>query len=271
MQQATIMGGADLSSGLELKPTSAPPSVEGLDEDEAVEAMVEWFHKNFEDPAQETPYESAEGGYLYIWGGPYDAREELGDAFPEADEAAIERAIDEIQSDGLFDWAPAGIRIQPDDLPGEDDVEPPSLEERLAALGGQLDRIEQHINYWRDRNPQIGHNGPPDEFLLEPDDADLVAAEVSVAEVRAELAKPDRADSADPEVVERAESNFRKLAAKILGWIKVAGGALVLGIVGGVGKVIGEDIARDPQAFWVVLDQAASTLSAWVAHLGAIF
>lgn len=254
-----------MSSGLELKPTSEPPSVEGFDEDEAVEAMVEWFHANFEDPAQETPYESAEGGYIYIWGGPYDAQEELVDAFPEADEAAIERAVEEIQSDGLFDWAPAGNRIQPDD-----EEDPPSLEERLDALGGQLDRIEQHIAYWRGRAPQIGHNGPPDEFRLEPGDANLAAAEASVVEVRAELVKPDRAETADPEIVARAESNFRKLAGTILGWIKAAGGALVIGVIGGVGKVIGEDIAKDPHAFWQILDQAASTLSVWAAHLGAI-
>ena len=39
------------------------------------ELMIEWFNQNFEDPAERTPYESAEGGYQWIWGGPYDARE----------------------------------------------------------------------------------------------------------------------------------------------------------------------------------------------------
>jgi hypothetical protein len=45
------------------------------------EYMHHWFHRNFEDPVQETPYNSQEGGYLYIWGGPYDAREQLYDEF----------------------------------------------------------------------------------------------------------------------------------------------------------------------------------------------
>ena len=63
-----------MSSGLERKETTEPPSLEGLDREARIEAMVEWFGDNFEDPAQETPYESAEGGYIYIWGGPYDAR-----------------------------------------------------------------------------------------------------------------------------------------------------------------------------------------------------
>ena len=59
-----------MSSGLELKDTSAPPSLDGLEREERVEAMVEWFLDNFEDPAEHTPHESAEGGYQYIWGGP---------------------------------------------------------------------------------------------------------------------------------------------------------------------------------------------------------
>jgi hypothetical protein len=28
--------------------------------------MRNWFYSNFEDPADNTPYESAEGGYIYI-------------------------------------------------------------------------------------------------------------------------------------------------------------------------------------------------------------
>lgn len=259
-----------MSSGLELKPTSEPPEIDWTDEDGAVEAMVEWFHANFEDPAQETPYESAEGGYQYIWGGPYDAAEELADAFPDADDELIARAVDEIQSDGLFDWAPAGIRIQPDDEPDDDDYRQP-LEARLEALGGQLDRIEQHIAYWRNRAPQMGHNGPPDEFRLEPDDEDLTAAEASVAEVRVELAKADRANTANAEVIEKAESAFKRLANKIFGWIKTGAGALVIGIIGGAGKHIGEEIAKDPQAFWNVLTEAGSTLADWAGHLTAMF
>lgn len=257
-----------MSSGLELKPTSTTPEIDWTDEDGAVEAMVEWFHANFEDPAQETPYETAEGGYQYIWGGPYDASEELWDAFSDARDELIARAVDEIQSDGLFYWAPTGIRIQPDDVPGDDDYQE-LLGARLDALGEQLDRIEQHIAYWRNRAPQIGHNGPPDEFRLQTGDADLAAAQASVAEVRLELAKPDRANTANAEVIERAEGAFKRLANKVWGWIKVGAGALVIGVFGGVGKHVGEAVAKDPQAFWNVLDQATSTLSHWAAHLGS--
>jgi hypothetical protein len=48
-----------------------------LDADEQAEAMKGWFRERYEDPAERTPYESAEGGYIWIFGGPYDAHEEL--------------------------------------------------------------------------------------------------------------------------------------------------------------------------------------------------
>ena len=259
-----------MSSGLELKPTSEPPEIDWTGEDEAIEAMVEWFHANFEDPAQETPYDSGDGGYQYIWGGPYEAAGELADAFPDAGDELISRAADEIQSGGLFDWAPAGSRVQPDDEPDDDDYREP-LEARLDALGGQLERIAQHIAYWRNRVPQMGHNGPPDEFRLDPDDADLTASEASVAEVRVELAKPDRANTASAEVIERAEGAFKRLANKIFDWIKAGVGALVIGVIGGAGKHIGEEVAKDPQAFWNVLHDATSTLANWAVHLTGMF
>lgn len=46
--------------------------------DEYKEDFVrDWFFYMYEDPASQTPYESAEGGYQYIWGGPFEAREEI--------------------------------------------------------------------------------------------------------------------------------------------------------------------------------------------------
>ena len=71
------------------------------------EAMVSWFGANFEDPAHRTPYEFAEGGYQWIHRGPYDASEGLRDEFADVEDLeAIELAVDEIQSDGLYEWAP---------------------------------------------------------------------------------------------------------------------------------------------------------------------
>lgn len=45
--------------------------------DTKTDAMRTWFFANYEDPAESTPYDSGEGGYIYIWGGPYDPEEAL--------------------------------------------------------------------------------------------------------------------------------------------------------------------------------------------------
>ncbi|WP_363755474.1 hypothetical protein [Sphingobium sp. LSP13-1-1.1] len=257
-------------AGADLVGPSDPPSLDGLEEDEAVEAMVDWFAANYEDPAQSTPYDSSEGGYQYIWGGPYDAEEEIWGAFPDADEEWIARAVDEVQNDGTFDWAPNSGRVQEveEDFEDDDYDQAPSLNERLNALGEQLDRIEQHIEFWQNRPAGMGHNAPPEEFQLSPDDIDLVEARESVAEVRAELAKPDRETSADLEVVERAESRFKKLAARILNFCKkpwaVAGAVFI-------GDHIADkafDAAWDnPDAFYSALHTAGHTLALWGASI----
>jgi hypothetical protein len=200
-----------MSSGLERKETTEAPSLEGLDREARIEAMVEWFGDNFEDPAQETPYESAEGGYIYIWGGPYDAREEIGEAFLDADEDEIEEAIDQIQADGTFDWAPNGNRIQPDDY---DEPDRPPLVEQLADLAGQLARIEEHVAALRalrwERDPPvgIGHNRAP--FEIDEDEPDFDELQESVEDVRAELEKPAPQDNADREKLDRAQSRFSR-------------------------------------------------------------
>src|SRR5262249_20809142 len=91
-------------------PPTACPDIRGLDDDGAAEAMVKWFWENFEDPAHETPW--AEGEYVYIWGDPYEARDELENAFGEtASERAFKIAVDEIESNG-WEWAPSGQRFK---------------------------------------------------------------------------------------------------------------------------------------------------------------
>ena len=64
------------------------------EENTQVRTMVLWFLANYEDPVENTPYDSAEGGYQFIHGGPYEAREELRAQFPDADEKDIESAGD---------------------------------------------------------------------------------------------------------------------------------------------------------------------------------
>jgi len=72
-----------------------------------VDDLVRWFFDNYEDPVEHVPYESGEGGYVYYAGGPYDPREELFGAFPEAPEALIEDAAVRISEVGS-EWVRKG-------------------------------------------------------------------------------------------------------------------------------------------------------------------
>src|ERR1700733_10146417 len=51
------------------------------DREQQLEAMRRWFHRHYEDPVENCPHDSGEGGYLYIYGGPYNASEELSSEF----------------------------------------------------------------------------------------------------------------------------------------------------------------------------------------------
>jgi hypothetical protein len=63
-----------------------------VDRDTQMEVMRDWFFENYEVPAESTPHE--EGEYIYIWGGPYDARDELEAEFGDivAEDAIVELA-----------------------------------------------------------------------------------------------------------------------------------------------------------------------------------
>lgn len=83
-----------------------PEPIESLDPEDQKDEMEQWFRENFEDPAERTPYESAEGGYIWIWGGPYDAKEMLSDEFYESvDEEVIDELVNKLETE-CMEWAP---------------------------------------------------------------------------------------------------------------------------------------------------------------------
>ena len=69
----------------------------------SVDQMVDWFREHYENPAERTPYDSAEGGYQYVAGGPYDASDVLEEEFPGADERDREEAVGIVESEGT-EW-----------------------------------------------------------------------------------------------------------------------------------------------------------------------
>jgi hypothetical protein len=71
-----------------------------------LEVMRTWFYSTYEDPAEITPFESAEGGYIYIWGGPYDPEKELHDEFGGLiPDMCIEELATELR-DICWEWTP---------------------------------------------------------------------------------------------------------------------------------------------------------------------
>src|SRR5437879_4390517 len=76
------------------------------DRDTQLDVMETWFRQRFEDPAERTPYESAEGGYIWIHGGPYDAREELEAEFSGVvPDELINELVDDLEGQSS-QWAP---------------------------------------------------------------------------------------------------------------------------------------------------------------------
>jgi hypothetical protein len=92
-----------MSEDWDIGPLSNPPDI--------VDLMVRWFFRNFEDPAERTPWD--EGEYVFIWGGSFYAREELEDAFRTVvTPQALEIAVAKIEEDGGTQWAPNSSRMR---------------------------------------------------------------------------------------------------------------------------------------------------------------
>lgn len=94
------------------------PDLAALDRESQIQAMRSWFYERFEDPAERTPYESREGGYLWIWGGPFDAREELESQFSgHVPDDVITELVEELEGE-CWQWAPVS---KPEDYDDFDD------------------------------------------------------------------------------------------------------------------------------------------------------
>lgn len=255
-----------------LAPLSTSPSLEGLDAEERIDAMVSWFFDNFEDPVHETPYNGQEGGYLYIHGGPYEAQDYIYDAFPNATEEERQEAVDQIDARGP-EFAPNGMRILP---PDEDDFDPePPLGVRLEALAYQLNIISGHVQAMLaiQASPDnqlagMGHNNPPKAIEQSPSLSEVLA---SVEEIERELAKPNRETTAHVEVLERAEGRLKSLLGWITDQVLSGPGAIIAGFMGAAGETLFEYVTQHSLQLQSVVTDAAHTLAAWGQAVSSAF
>jgi hypothetical protein len=249
-----------------LLPLSPIPALRSVSNEDQIDAMVVWFFENFEAPdCGDTPYDTEEGRHVFIWGGPFSARDELFAAFGDTvSQEEIQDAWEELEL-RWSEWAPAAHRVIPPKDPA------PSIEDRVAALGGQIDQIEQVVTTLLElqledhrRKPGIGHNLPPADDEDLPDRETLLLVRESLEALRQELIKPDTLTRADPATIQAASSRISWLRKKLL-WLL---GAFATGLVGAAGKYTFDQLIQNPAVFHVI-DSTSATLHSWAYAITA--
>lgn len=252
-------------------PVSDPPSVSGMAEDDAVDAVIEWFLANFEDPVHETPFESAEGGYQYIWGGPYETRDIIETVFGDdgVSPSIIEAVIRQLETE-TSEWVPSGSRRQapePDDL-GED-VEPgPSQTELHQVMNERIVELEEALEKVPKPPSGIGHNHPPEPMDVEPlDENDREQIKGALAILKAQPVEP-----VDREPAATAFMMFEIKRAKLGKWLAQQGQLFTTEAVKEAGKQFGK---WAPTAFWLwLMDRmfgVSEAVGAWLHVIKDVF
>jgi hypothetical protein len=139
---------------------------------EKLELMIQWFRQNFEDPAENTSYVSAEGGYLWNHGGPHDAAEQFHDMFGSTvSEQLIDEAVAKVEVGGISEWASAHDDYESDqDFTGEElslDDYGDDPNDRYGSSPDHEARERtraalQNLLAMLDTPAGMGHNNPPE-------------------------------------------------------------------------------------------------------------
>lgn len=79
--------------------------LQGADDETQTEVLRHWFYERYEDPAENTPHDSSEGGYFYLCGGPHDALDVLSDNFWDIVPEGVITALASELSDQSPEWA----------------------------------------------------------------------------------------------------------------------------------------------------------------------
>lgn len=110
--------------------------------DDQLIAMKEWFLAHYCDPAKRTPYNSREGGYQFIHGGPHDPAEELPDRFSGiVHDNLIEQIVNEMHAEVGDEWAPLH-EDPPDDYDERYALDIVAVSEPLRRLRERLQQAQ---------------------------------------------------------------------------------------------------------------------------------
>ena len=109
------------------------------------EVMEFWFYSNYEDPVHSCPYNSKEGGYQFIYGGPYEADEELLNEFSDiVPEEVIEELAKELQ-DECPEWS-GDSSVSPDDYTEWDYLPSVELPKHLQTFKDNISNVRALLN-----------------------------------------------------------------------------------------------------------------------------
>lgn len=111
-----------------------------------IEAMRQWFLSRYQNPANDTPYNGREGGYMFIHGGPYEPDDQLQMRFSNIVQyEVIQELVDELHSEVGDQWAPIKYEYDERDYDqflsmwGSDEKTPHELLiEKLSDIGEVL-------------------------------------------------------------------------------------------------------------------------------------
>lgn len=262
--------------------------VKAMSSKEQVAMMVEWFGQQFEDPQNDTPYNKDLGGYVYLWGGPFDASDQIQAEFSDVvDFDTMMLAVDRVQGDGTIEWAPQtggdfyehpeDDRVASGEIVDGDDEWPPVIPENApvppepearADVIHRLDELEAIVLPLLDTfeaeaqaPPMMGHNNPPGELEL----VQAVPKEewLRIKAAIDEIRQQTTVEQPDIESVERSNNRLLAAATALAGWIRnrlnaaVDAGAAV-GVVYGI---------ANPEAAKAALINVAQAVQIWVASM----
>jgi hypothetical protein len=226
-----------------------------------LEYVIAWFHSRYEDPAMETPYNGQEGGYIYVHGGPYDARDEIGNEFADIiSDEVIDLAVDDVESEGIFNWAPT--HQHPDRINEEfeydTDFEPSSAtletvlqrldEGNIPSYGDDFEKsartaITQDIEELEAQFPTdpsthggIGHNQPPGEMKFTATEIAEIRAALSVTKEQLSQKQPDAV------IVAKSATVLRNLVDAAKRQASLATGEFSKSLGSSAGKIVGSTL-----------------------------